>query len=218
LKAFRFFTDLVKAAPFVAGVLANFLTYNPVPFNTDDHKVAAKAKNFLQDTANWQRKQDVKVIWNLVTKADNPPKGEPIAQKPDTSGPAPTSAPYAPGTCSLDLNQTKTDNTDKTGEYLLEPLITDNSGAQIGYTEPEAITPDHPLGLQSKLKELLKMSPIKDHHGSVKFALGQQMWDTTQNDAGKIPYCEKTPNGNRKEYKCKFICGWGGGKSSDGSN
>lgn len=218
MKALRFFTDLVIAAPLVAGVLTNFLAYDPVPFNTHDHKVAANAKKFLQDTANWQRKQDVKVIWNLVTKADNPPKGEPIAQKPATSGPAPTSAPYAPGTCSLDLNQTKADNTDKTGEYLLEPLITDNRGAQIGHTEPEVITPDHTLGLQSKLEVSLKMSPMKGHYGSIYLALGQQMWDTTQNDAGKIPYCEKTPDRDRKEYKCKFICGWGGGMSSDGSN
>ena len=145
-------------------------------------------------------------------------RGEPIAQKPATSGPAPMSAPYAPGTCSLDLNQTKTDNTDRTGEYLHELLITDNSGAQIGYTEPGAITPDHPLGLQSKLEELLEMSPVKGHHSSVNLALGQQMWDTTQNDVGRIPYCEKTPDRDRIEYKCKFICGWGRGRSSEGSN
>jgi len=218
LKTLRFFTDFVIAAPLVAGVLADFLAYDPVPFNTDDHKVAANAKKFLQDTANWQRKQDVKAIRNLVTKADNPPKGEPIAHKPDTNGPAPMSAPYAPGTCSLDLNQTKTDNTDRTGEYLHELLITDNSGAQIGYTEPGAITPDHPLGLQSKLEELLEMSPVKGHHSSVNLALGQQMWDTTQNDVGRIPYCEKTPDRDRIEYKCKFICGWGRGRSSEGSN
>ena len=63
------------AAPLVAGVLANFLVYDKVPFDTSDGKVAANAKKYLQDTANWARQPGVKVIWNGVTEANNPKKG-----------------------------------------------------------------------------------------------------------------------------------------------
>ena len=152
-------------------------------------------------------------IFNLFDEG-----GGPTAANPETSGPAPTPAPYATGTCSLELKQSKTSNTDKTGEYLFEPLIIDNNGNQIGYTQPETATLDHPYALQSKLEELLQMTPNAKDRGRVDFVLGQQVWDTTQNDNKKIPYCEKTPSGDVKKYKCKFTCGWAGGKSSDGTN
>lgn len=101
------------------------------------------------------------------------------AEIPDTSTPNPTSAPYAPGTCGLDLKQSKTANTDKTGEYTLEPTMTDNDNTQIGYDSPETVVPTDPYNMQSKLEDLLEMTPSKDNHGMVKFVLGEQVWDTT---------------------------------------
>lgn len=140
------------------------------------------------------------------------------AEIPDTNGPPPTTPPYNPGTCGLQLKQSKTANTDKTDEYTLEPTMTDDQGKQIGYDSPETVVPTDPYNMQSKLEYLLEMTPSTSHHGEVSFVLGEQVWDTTQNDAKKIPYCDKTPNGDTKTYNCKFTCGWGGGKSSDGSN
>ena len=67
---------MILATPLVAGVLANFLSYDPVPFNTDDGKVAANAKKYLQEVASWERQKGVKVIWNGVTEKENPKKGK----------------------------------------------------------------------------------------------------------------------------------------------
>jgi len=45
------------AAPLMAGVLAVYLAYKAVPFDTTPGKLAAAAKQYLIDHANWQRQQ-----------------------------------------------------------------------------------------------------------------------------------------------------------------
>lgn len=67
---------VLLATPLIAGVLATFLSYDKVPFDMSDGRVAAEAKKYLVETANWPRKDKVPVIWNLVTEADNPKKGD----------------------------------------------------------------------------------------------------------------------------------------------
>ena len=96
--------------------------------------------------------------------------------------------------------------------------MTDDKGNQIGYDSPETVVPTNPYAMQSKLEDLLQMTVSKNHHGMGSFVLGEQVWDTTQNDEKNTPYCAKTPDGNVKDYKCKFICEYGGGKSSDGTD
>lgn len=72
LPNFAFATDEKTATPLIAGILATFLAYDEVPFDTSTGNVAANAKKYLQDTANWSRRPNVKVIWNGVTEANNP--------------------------------------------------------------------------------------------------------------------------------------------------
>ncbi|KAL9628444.1 MAG: hypothetical protein Q9164_007274 [Protoblastenia rupestris] len=155
------------------------------------------------------------------TRYTPPDGGDDSAQTAQSSGPAPTTVPYAEGKCNLILKQTTTDKTGVIEEYTLETQIFDNSGASIAYTMPETATPGHPLKLQSKLEDLLEMTPSMDHHGSVSFVIGQQKWDTTMNDDKKVPfapYCEYAKNGEEKNYNCYFMCTWNHGKSSDGTN
>ncbi len=64
-----------SAAPLVAGVLANYLAYQSVPFDTSDGKVAASARDYLRNKANLQRHEGIKTIWNEVKEKDNPKKG-----------------------------------------------------------------------------------------------------------------------------------------------
>ena len=65
----------VPAAPLVAGVLANYLAYESVPFDTSDGKLAASARDYVRNKANWQRQNNIKAIWNEVSDKDNPKKG-----------------------------------------------------------------------------------------------------------------------------------------------
>ena len=96
--------------------------------------------------------------------------------------------------------------------------MTDNNGNRIGYDSPETVIPTDPYQMQSELEALLQMTVLKDHHGMESFVLGEQVWDTKQNNEKNVPYCAKTPDGDVKDYNCKFVCFWGGGKSSDGTN
>ncbi len=105
------------AAPLMAGVLANYLAYKPVPFDTTPGKLAAAAKQYLIDHANWKRQQRTKVIWNEVDENHNPKKAgaahpksssvAPVDPSPSTAGPAPATAPYAQGTCGIHITQWK---------------------------------------------------------------------------------------------------------------
>lgn len=139
-----------------------------------------------------------------------------------TSGPDPTTAPYEQGTCSLKLTQTTT-NID--GQYTLDAQMFDGAGNPIGFDKVVA-TFDSPLKLMSKLEAIMDLKPSTEHNGMVYFQLGAQMWDTTMNDESDIPYCKRSTDTwtadwsqRQKVYDdCKFICTWGGGKSSDGTN
>ena len=77
-------TDSQIAAALVAGVLANFLTYQPIPFDTEraDNAFVQKAKDYLKYTANWMRQDDIKAIWNLVDEDHNPTNA--AAANPET--------------------------------------------------------------------------------------------------------------------------------------
>ena len=61
------------AAPLVAGVIANYLAYDKVPFDQADGKLAGSVRDYLANTANWERKAGTKVIWNEVTGKPSPP-------------------------------------------------------------------------------------------------------------------------------------------------
>jgi len=157
----------------------------------DDKSAKAVGDYFASEIARINKRVDdelERVLEKAPGKGDNffkdddcantrytPPDGsDDSEQTPQTAGPGPTTAPYAEGKCNLILKQTITDKTDENGEYTLEPQIKDSKGASIGYTSPETVTPSHPLKLQSKLEDLLEMTPSKDHYGSVRFVIGQQ--------------------------------------------
>lgn len=67
--------------------MANFLAYDEVPFDTSNGKLAAAAKQFLMDKANWARKKNVPLIWNLVEEKDNPKEESPSTPTPPTVPP-----------------------------------------------------------------------------------------------------------------------------------
>jgi cerevisin len=65
------------ACPQVAGLIANLLSYDIVPFDTRDGKIARSVWGYLQtNAASWPRDPNapsVRMIWNGVTEQDNPP-------------------------------------------------------------------------------------------------------------------------------------------------
>ena len=77
-------------------MLATFLAYDRIPFDTSDGKVAANAKVYLEKTASWPRKADVQVLWNGVSKDDNPSK----AQNPATPASVAPAIPPAANSCN----------------------------------------------------------------------------------------------------------------------
>lgn len=196
-------TDSCLAAPLVAGVLANFLTYDPIPFDTENADIVFvhKAKDYLKNTANWARKDDVKAIWNLVDEEHNPKKTD--AASPETSteeAPAiktqwvsvPTPkpvAPYAQGTCHIHVKQWAM-NGRNDGDYDLEVAMTDNDGNQIGYTERGGPYSDSdPLEFKSKLEDPLWCKP-EDRNDYIAFAAGGQAWPSNGEFAdGAVPSC-----------------------------
>lgn len=171
------------AAPLMAGVLANFLAYKPVPFDTTPGKLAAAAKQYLIDHGNWQRQPGTKVIWKEVDEDHNPKKS---AASP--VGPAPGTAPYAQGTCGLQVTEWKA-TFDDSGNYDLEVLMTDNNKTQIGYTQRTQANASVPLYFQSRLEDELECIP-EAHHDYIQFALGAQQWPSDGKFApGAIPSC-----------------------------
>lgn len=142
-----------------------------------------------------------------------------------TSGPNPTKAPYEQGTCSLKLTQTTTDTSGANGQYTLDAQMFDNSKTNsIGYDNVVA-SADNPLKLMSKLEDIMELKPTKGAGGMVYFHVGSQMWDTTMTDQSHVPNCKystdtldpKTKQAS-KAYERAFVCTWGGGKSSDGTD
>lgn len=164
--------DFEAATPLVAGVLATFLSYHTVPFATTGGQTATAAKKYLQDTANWQRQKNVPVIWNGVTEANNPKKV--AANAPASTTPT---APYATGTCNIQLNQWQA-AMNENGNYGLEVSMTDNDGTQIGYTQrlnDYEFSDSKPLGFQSKLEDILYCKP-EQKNDYIAFAAGTQAW------------------------------------------
>ncbi len=177
----------------MAGVIANFLAYDTIPWDMSDGKVAANAKQYLQDTANWKRLQGTKIIWNGVSEQDNPKKPRPPpANNPVTAGPPPASAPYAQGTCGIHVTEWRSPF-DESGNYDLEVTMTDNKQAQIGYTQRTPASANNPLRFQSKLEdELVCVPELQNNY--IAFALGEQQWPSDGNFAkGAIPSCTVPP-------------------------
>ena len=155
-------------------------------------------------------------------------------QPAQASGPGPKIAPYAPGTCTLKLKQTKIDKSDSEGEYRLEPQILDQNGASIGYTQPDLGSSNYPMKLQSKLEDMMIITPENQGGNYVQFQAGAQAWPSNKKDG--VPSCTTTDwgkddgqvggtpldtndkPGEARDIACPFVCNWGGGKSSDGTN
>lgn len=162
------------ATPLLAGMLATYLAYDTVPFDTTPGKLAAAAKAFLIQTANWQRVPNLKSLWNEVDEAHNPKKGS-TTDKPSTSGPAPRTAPYAQGKCSVSVTQWKKPLNDD-GTYSLEVSMTVNNKNQIGYTQRgDGYSDSKPLQFLSKLEDILTCRPEKKND-YIAFTLGSQTW------------------------------------------
>lgn len=198
----------------VAGLLANFIAYDTIPFVITGKNLPAEAKKFLKEKASWNRKSDVPAIWNRVSEADNPKKAGAASvtstSQPTTTVPLTTTAPpatptplapYAQGTCHIHVIQWDIDGN---GLYDLDVLMTDNDGNQIGYTQPlgdpsgeNYVPPDDnqgysdsdPLNFQSKLKDELVCTP-EEHNDYIQFSLGPQAWPSDGDFAdGAIPTC-----------------------------
>lgn len=188
----------------VAGVLANFLAYDTIPFVITNKNLPTEAKKFLKTKASWNRIPDVSAIWNRVTEADNPKKAGAATIDQSTTQAATTVlsttqvppstptpiAPYAQGTCHIHVYQW---NRDGEGKYDLDVLMTDNDGNEIGYTQPrggaDGYTASDPLQLQSKLEDVLTCIPEKEND-YIQFSLGQQAWPSNGDFVpGAIPSC-----------------------------
>lgn len=176
------------ATPLLAGMLANYLAYDTVPFDTSRGNLVAAAKTYLIQRANWPRIPNVRSLWNEVDEAHNPKKGS-TTKSPSTSGPAPATAPYAPGVCGVDVTQWEQPFGDN-GTYSLEVSMTDNNKTQIGYTQEEdGYSDSNPLQLQSKLEDVLTCKPEKEHD-YIAFALGSQAWSSDGKfKKGDVPSC-----------------------------
>lgn len=198
-------TGTSLSAPLLAGMLATYLAYDNVPFDTAPGKLAAAAKKYLIDHASWERQPDSKVLWNEVDEAHNPKKAS-AATAPtyQTSGPPPATAPYAQGICGVHITQMAlVYNPD--GEYELEVLMTDNNHAQIGYTQPQHANAIHPLQFQSKLEDLLVCVP-EAQHDYIAFALGAQQWPSDGDFAqGAVPSCSVGGWDGEVQVKLSFL-------------
>lgn len=198
----------------VAGVIANFLAYDTIPFVITGKNLPTEAKKYLKEKASWSRQKDVPAIWNRVTEANNPKKAG-VASVESTSQPtttaAPTTsappatptpvAPYAQGTCHIHVDQW---NIDSNGLYDLDVLMTDNDGHQIGYTQPlgnpsgknyvppnnnDGYSNSNPLSFQSKLEDLLICTP-EHQNDYIQFSLRGQAWPSNGDFGnGDIPSC-----------------------------
>ena len=65
-------------------MLAYFLSFDTVPFDTTTGSLAKNARDFMINTASWRRENDPdlpNVAWNLVTEAQNPPVSNGTARR-----------------------------------------------------------------------------------------------------------------------------------------
>ena len=147
---------------------------------------------------------------------------EVLDQKPDDLTPMlenPKVAPYAQGTCSLDINQISTGGSETISEYSLEVWMYDANKKFIGGSNgPQKVNFSSGLHVKSKLEDELVAAPNKDHNGMVYFTLGTQKWNTVDNSPGM---CSKSVDSDvaggqkKKKYYCTYVCNWGGKRSSD---
>lgn len=200
------------ASPLVAGVLANFLSYNSIPFDTTnaDLEFVKSAKKYVQETASWKRKSDVEVpvIWNLIDEEHNPKRQQTTttttaaamttttaavmtttttAAVTTTPAATPTPvAPYAQGTCGIHVMQVDVSGN---GKYALGVTMTDNDGNQIGHAQGVPYSDSNALGVQSKLEDTLWCKPEKQND-YIAFALGDQAWPSNGDFADEaVPSC-----------------------------
>ncbi len=114
----------------------------------------------------------------------------------------------------------------------MEPQILDAHGTSIAYTSPEPASAQYPLKLQSKLEDLMIITPEKNHD-YINFLVGTQGWNSNVKDdhgctstgwgkddgkVGGTPLDTNDHPSKARDVVCTFRCTWGGGKSSDGSN
>ena len=143
-----------------------------------------------------------------------------------TTEETPTEAPYAPGTCGLAIDQITTKDSQHISMYMVDVKMYDNNKQYIGGSDGlRSAAYGGPLHIASRLEDELLVAPHKDHHGMVYFTLGDQTWNTVDNNPHNgHEMCSDsidstTDDGEElKKYYCEYVCGWGGGKSSDGGN
>jgi hypothetical protein len=72
------------ASAMVAGEIANLLSYDTVPFDTSDGNLVMNLRNYLgSDAASWERTPGIRMLWNGVTEANNPPSQVQVPTKED---------------------------------------------------------------------------------------------------------------------------------------
>ena len=158
--------------------------------------------------------------------------------------PTPTQlSPYVQGTCHIHVSQW---NMDGNGDYDLEVTMTDNDGYQIGYSaRGSTYSNSDDLGMTSKLEDTVWCIPEKKND-YIQFGLGAQQWASDRDFAdGAVPSCsvgrwdgDDNPAAypvscillsslmtnaladviQKRQMDCSFVCTWGGGASSDGSD
>lgn len=91
------------ATPLVSGQVANFLSYDTVPFDTSNGNLVKNMRDYFKTnpTARWERIPGTLVLWNGVTEKDNP---KPPAQPP---APAPAPPPSSPTLACNGINNNK---------------------------------------------------------------------------------------------------------------
>jgi hypothetical protein len=177
----RLDTGTSPASAMAAGLVAYFLSFrNNRPFAIGGGNTARNARDYLKNTAKWVRPGGKDpAIWNGVDSLAG--AVAPVTAQPTPVTPAPVvpQAPYAQGTCKIEVTQYE-EIYGENGNYDLDVLMTDNAGNQIGYTQRmgEGLYPfsdSNPLQFQSKLEDVLTCKP-EQQYDYIAFALGQQAW------------------------------------------
>ena len=101
--------------------------------------------------------------------ATGPGKGDPMTRE------NPPEAPYAPGTCSLDIDQITTKDTEHISMYMIDVKMNDHTKQYNGGSDgaqPAAYGAS--LHVKSRLEAELLMASNKNHNGMVYFTLEDQ--------------------------------------------
>lgn len=151
---------------------------NKRPFAVGGENIARDARDYLKNTVKWVRPGGKDpAIWNGVDSLADavvPVNAQPTPVTPALVVPQ---APYAQGTCKIELTQYK-EIYGENGNYDLDLLMTDNAGHQTGYTQRMGegqypFSDSNPLQFQSKLEDVLTFTP-EQQHDYIAFALRQQ--------------------------------------------